>query len=177
MRAVLLLVPLLLTGCHAGTDERLNVYFPQRLGPDGPQGQVVPVLEPVARERRAHMDAAWQALLELRRGPAPAERVRGYLPALKPRDRPLRLTLRGRDAVVEFASPPDALGAASVVYTLTGLRGIERAGIRVAGRPCCFPRHDGGTDLFASRDRFRGWTGEPCELRDDPTVVHCRRRD
>jgi hypothetical protein len=177
VRAALLVVPLLLTGCHAGGDDKLHVYFPQRLGADGPHGQVVPVLEPVARERRAHMDAGWQALLELRQGPAPAERIRGYLPALELRERPLRLMLRGRDAVVEFASPPDALGAASVVYTLTGLDGIDRAGIRVAGRPCCLPRHDGGSDLFATRERYRGWTGEPCELRTDPTAVRCRRSD
>jgi Sporulation and spore germination len=176
VRAASVVVALLLSGCHSGED-RFTVYFPQRLGADGPQGQVVPVLEPVERDRRGRMHAAWQALLELRQGPAPNERACGHRPALGLGERPLRVALRGRGAVVEFTSPPDVLGAAAVVYTLKAVADVDRVGLRVDGRPCCFPRHTGGTDLFGTRDRYRGWTGEPCELRTDPASVRCRRDD
>jgi Sporulation and spore germination len=173
VRAALLALTLLLTGCHAG-DGALTVYFPQRLGAAGPQGQVAPVLEPLERDRRSEMGAAWQALLELRQGPTPDERARGHLPALELGERPLDVDRLGPAVVVELASPPDVLGAAAIVYTLTALPGIRSVGLRVAGRPCCFPRHDGRTDLFATRDRYRGWTGQPCELRTKRGSARCR---
>ena len=176
MRAALAAVVLAVavTGCHGG-EETLSVYFPQRLGGDGPHGQISPVLEPVERLRRPHMSARWQALLELRQGPTPSERVRGFAPALEVAERPLDVRVEGGAAIVELAAEPDIYGAAAIVYTLTELRGVDRVGLRVNGRPCCFWLMNGRTEPFADRARYRFWTGEPCELRTDPTHARCRR--
>lgn len=163
-----------LAGCH-GDDSTVTVYLEQRLGADGPSGQVAPVLEPVERDRRPQMSAAWQALLELRQGPTPGERGRGFEPTLDVDARPLSLELEGSTAIVELAQPTSLYATAAVVYTLTELDGIDRVGLRVAGRACCLYRRDGGYDLYAGRSRFRYWSGEPCELRTDPTHVRCRR--
>jgi hypothetical protein len=172
----LLALALLAAGsaCHPA-DRTLTVYFPQRLGGAGPHGQVVPVLEPIERERRPQMSAAWQALLELRQGPTPAERIRGFEPTLDLGARPLSVTVRGETAVVELVEPARAYGAAAIVYTLTGLDGIERVGLRVGGRRCCLPRMDGTHAPWADRSRYHYWTGVPCELRTNPDEVRCRR--
>ena len=174
--AAVVAATLLLAGCRAA-DDRISVYFPQRLGADGPYGQVTPVLEPVEREQRRQMAPAWQALLELRQGPSPAERVRGFAPALAVAERPLAVKLDGDTAVVELADPPSSYGAAAIVYTLTELPHITRVGLRVRGKPCCFWTMDRSVEPFSGRARYRFWTGEPCELRTDETHARCRRDD
>jgi len=121
------------------------------------------------------MSAASQALLELRQGPTPAERVRGFEPALELEERPLEVELARGAAVVELAAEPDVYGSAAIVYTLTELDSVDRVGLRVGGEPCCFWRHRGPPERFADRRRYRFWSGEPCELRTDPTHVRCRR--
>ena len=173
--AILLLVIPVAAACRAADDERVAVFFRQRLGADGPNGQVVPVLEPVTRPRRAHMDPAWQALLELRQGPRPSERVLGFEPTLEVESRPLSVRVERDLAIVELAAPTDIYGAAAIVYSLTELDGIERVRLLVNRKPCCFWRMDGGVFPFATRAHYRHWTGEPCELRTTDTDVRCRR--
>lgn len=157
-------------------DDGVTVYLAQRLGGDGPHGQVAPVLEPVGRERRPAMTAAWQVLLELRQGPTPAERARGFEPTLEPDARPRSVSVRGGTAIVELARPARFYAVAAIVYTLTELGGIDRVGFRVGGRPCCLPRTDGTHAPSADRSRFAYWTGVPCELRTNPDEPRCRRR-
>jgi hypothetical protein len=41
-----LVLAVVFAGC-AGGDREVTVYLEQRLGPDGPPGQIAPVLEPV----------------------------------------------------------------------------------------------------------------------------------
>ena len=170
----LLLAAAVAAGCH-GRRDAIDVYFPQRLGADGPPGQVVPVLEPVERERRSEMSPAWQALLELRQGPTPAERALGFEPALDVDERPLRVRIHGSTATVELTAAPDLYGTAAIVYALTSVEGVERVGLRVAGRACCLHRRDGRYDRFADRSRFGYWTGAPCELRTRADEARCRR--
>ena len=172
----LLAIGVFVAGWHGGRDAG-DVYFPQRLGADGPHGQVVPVLGPVERERRPGMSAAWQALLELRQGPTPTERALGFEPALALDERPLTIDVRDAAAVVHLADAPDLYGTAAIVYALTSIDGIERVGLRVNGRACCLYRTDGRYDRFAGRSRFRYWTGVPCELRTRPDEVRCRHDD
>jgi hypothetical protein len=173
---LLLLIPLA-AACHSSDDERVAVFFRQRLGADGPNGQVVPVLEPVTRTSRAHMDPAWQALLELRQGPTPSERALGFEPTLDLESRPLSVRIERDLAIVELAAPTDIYGSAAIVYSLTELDGIERVRLVVDGKPCCFWRTDGGVFAFATRAQYRHWTGEPCELRTTDPHARCRRDD
>ena len=175
MRTVLALV-LVLAACRpGGADDTVTVYFQQRLGGDGPQGQVVPVLEPVERERRPQMGEAWQALLELRQGPTPEERGLGFEATLPLEARPLDVTIRGSTAIVELEEPARFSAAAAIVYTLTEIEGIERVGFRVDAEPCCLPLMDGTDEPWTDRARYRYWTGEPCEERTRPDQVRCRR--
>ena len=60
----LLLLVLFLAGCGGGSD-RLTIYLQQRLGPEGPPGQRVPVLMPVEHDRRETVSAVRQAALEV----------------------------------------------------------------------------------------------------------------
>ena len=133
------------------------------------------MIEAVRRQRRAQMSPVWQALLELRQGPTHRERRLGFEPALPFAARPLSVDVGGATATVELARTTDLYGAAAIVYTLTAVDGIERVRIVVDGKQCCFPRMGGGSFDTAGRDHFRFWTGEPCELRTDPTHARCRR--
>lgn len=167
MRVTLLLSALLLVagGCSGG-DERLTIFLAQRLGPEGPNSQIAPVLVPVERERRPKMAAAWQAVLELRVGPAPGERARGFLGTVQPSTRLIGLDLDRGVATVRLAgSEPDFRSSAAIVYSLTELPGIEQVRLRLGGRRCCIYRHDGSPVDALSRNTFTGWTGEPCALR------------
>lgn len=171
-RALLaVLVLALLAGCGRG-DERITIYLAQRLGPEGPNSQIAPVLTPVERDPRPQMAAAWQAVLELRVGPAPDERERGFLDTVQPSTRLLALRLKRGTATVELAGvEPGLRSSAAIVYTLTALQGIERVRLRLDGRGCCVYRHDGSPVDTLTRDGFSGWTGHPCHLR---TENRCR---
>lgn len=161
-----------LAGTACGGDEGVTVYLAQRLGPDGPHGQLSPVLMPVERERRPAVPEPWQAVLELRVGPAPDERARGFVDTLHPSTRLVGLELDGGVATVELAGvEPDLRAAAAIVYSLTETAGVERVRMRLGGRRCCVYRHDGTAVDVLSRAAFRGWTGEPCRLRRE---VPCR---
>jgi germination protein M len=161
----------LAAGC-GGEDDRLTVYLAQRLGPEGPNSQIAPVLMPVEREARPELAAGWQAVLELRVGPAPDERARGFLGTVHPSTRLRAVRVERGVATVELAGvEPDLRSSAAIVYTLTELPGIERVRLRLDGRPCCVHRHDGSAVESLTRDGFSGWTGQPCHLR---TENRCR---
>lgn len=173
----LALPPLLvcLAGCGGGP-ERLTIFLPQRLGPEGPHGQRSPVLMPVQRERREAMSPVRQAVLELMVGPAPGERGRGFLDALPPGTRADRVRIVRGVAEIDLAGPePTSLGAAAIVYSATSLRGVEAAWLLRYGRPCCFYYHSGAAITEPQTEAsFRGWSAEPCELRTYHDAVRCR---
>lgn len=164
-----------LAGCGGADGDELTVYLPQRLGPEGPHGQIAPVLMPVERERRDGMPAAWQAVLELRVGPSPDERAHGFSVALEPGTRLREINVAGATAIVELAGrEPNYLRSAAIVLSLTELPGIDAVRLRLDGEGCCFYTHDQEpVDRTASR-AFRGWSGEPCHLRTWPGAVRCR---
>ena len=165
----------LLAGC-GGEDERLTVYLPQRLGFEGPPGQIAPVLSPVERERRPGMSAAWQAVLELRVGRSPDERARGFDAALRPTTRLRAIRTVAGTATVDLAgAEPTFAAAAAVVLSLTEGDRIRGVRLRLDGRPCCFYTHRGGAIARTTRKTFRGWSGEPCHLRTWPGAPRCRR--
>ena len=169
------LLLLALAGCGGGA-ERLTIYLPQRLGPDGPTGQRAPVLMPVERDRRAAMSPLRQSVLEAMGGPAPDERSRGFLDAIPRSTRVTGIRLAGDMATVELAGDePDYLGSAAILYSLTAQPGVQRVRLRLDGEPCCIYTHH-ATAWPGALDRrgFRGWTGEPCALRTYPNAVRCR---
>jgi hypothetical protein len=150
-----------LAACAGERRESVTLYLKQRLGPDGPPGQIAPVLEPVRRPRRASMSAARQVLVQLRQGPTPDERAHGFEPTIDPRTRFSGVSLRAGTAVVSLAGKPlDYYGVAAVVLSLTKLPAIDRV------RVCCLERHDGSRVFVHRRADFSGgWQGTPCELR------------
>src|SRR5215213_4504250 len=170
----LALVPLfaVFAACGGGGD-RLTVYLPQRLGPEGPPGQRVPVLMPVERDRRPSMSPVRQAVLDVLGGPAPAERALGYLDTIELSTRLLGVRSSGDTATVNLAgAEPDYLGAAAIVYSVTEQAGVQRVRVRLDGRPCCVYTHRATPWPGAlERRTFSGWTGEPCALR---TENRCR---
>ena len=175
---LLLALAAVAAGCGGAEDDTVTIYLEQRLGPEGPPGQVRPVLMPVERERRRAMSAARAALLALREGPSPDERAHGFLDTFPAGTWPRAVVVRGGTATVELAggTAPDLAGAAAAVYSLTGLPGVERVRLRFGGRACCVFRHDGSAVSVLTRGSFRGWPGVPCPLRVE---LHCRgeRRD
>lgn len=156
--AIAAALALALAGC-AG-ERAVTVYLEQRLGPDGPPGQIAPVLEPVERPPRRAVGAAAQALVLLRQGPTPEERARGMSAPVDPMTR-LRLDrIESGTAHVDVAGRRlDFMGVAAVVFSLTELTEIERV------RVCCLYRHDGSTITVHTRRSFTGWQGEPCDER------------
>jgi Sporulation and spore germination len=165
-----------LTGCAGGAPEAgPTVYLPQRLGPEGPPGQIQPVLMPVKRDRRAGIPAHRQAVLELRVGPTPDERAHAFSRALSPVIRVATVEVRGRVATVELrGGEPGILGVAAIVYSLTEEPDIDAVRLLVDGHRCCVYDMCGRAIQRVTRAVFRGWTGEPCLLRMRPDAVRCR---
>ena len=165
----------LAAGCGASDDERLTVYLKQRLGPEGPPGQIAAVLVPVQRDRRDGVPPGRQAVLELRVGPSPGERERGFMDTVEPETRVRSVEIEDGTATVELLGrEPSLYGAAAIVYSLTTLAGVERVALRLDGEPCCAYRHDGRAIALLSRRLYAGWSGEPCGERDRPDAVRCR---
>lgn len=162
MRAAALSLLLALPAC-GGEDARVTLFLKQRLGADGPRGQIAPVLEPVHRPRRDELSPARQALVQLRQGPTPSERARGFEPTIDPATRFTAVVVRDGTARVEVAGRPlDYYAVAAVVLSLTESPDIERV------RVCCLYRHDGTRVFVHTRDDFSGgWQGTPCELRSE----------
>ncbi|MBD0338724.1 MAG: GerMN domain-containing protein [Thermoleophilia bacterium] len=170
------LAVLLCLACCGGDRERLTIYLPQRLGPEGPHGQRAPVLMPVERQRRGTMSAVRQAVLELMVGPAPAERARGFSDTLPPGSRADRVRVVGGIAEIDLAGPePTFVGAAAIVYSATSVPGVRAARLLRYGKPCCVYLRSGPAVAEPhARTSFRGWSGEPCELRTYAHAVRCR---
>lgn len=170
-----LLLVLALAGC-GGDGDRLTIYLPQRLGPDGPHGQRAPVLMPVERERRETMPAARQAVLELMVGPAPDKRARGFSSVLPAGTRADGVTMRDGIAEVDLAGPePDFRGAAAIVYSVTSVPGVRAVRLLRYGESCCIYLHSGAPVTSPrTRQSFRGWPGEPCAERTYAHAVPCR---
>ena len=175
LRWIVGLAAVVLVSACGGSRDELTVYLPQRLGPNGPPGQIAPVLSPVERERRPGMSAAWQAVLELRVGPSPDERARGFGDALAPATRLRAVGVRDGTATVELAgAEPAYRAAAAIVLSLTVDDTIRSVRIRLDGKPCCFYTHAQEPVKRATRAMLRGWSGEPCHLRTWPGAVRCR---
>ncbi len=165
---VVVVVAAVLTGC-SGEGSEVTVYLEQRLGPDGPPGQIGPVLEPAARPPRNGMGAAAQALVQLRQGPTPDERARGMSAPVEPATR-LRLDrVENGVAFVEVEGEPlDSMGVAAIVFSLTELPEVDRV------RVCCGHRHDGSRIFVHTRASYRGWQGEPCAERRENRCLRDR---
>jgi hypothetical protein len=163
-----LVLAVVFAGC-AGGDREVTVYLEQRLGPDGPPGQIAPLLEPVEREPRGGMAAADQVLIQLRQGPTPSERAHGMRALVAPTTR-LRLDRveRGTAYVQVLGQPLAPMGVASVVFSLTELPGVERV------RVCCLHHRDGTRIFVHTRASFRGWQGEPCPERSENRCLRDR---
>jgi len=159
---------IVLTGCSAD-DPSVTVYLVQRLGPDGPPGQIAPLLEPVERPSREGMGAAAQVLVQLRQGPTPDERARGMTAPVESTTR-LRLDrIEDSIAFVDVAGRRlHYVGVASIVFSLTELGAIDRV------RVCCGHRHDGSRVFVHTRASYRGWRGEPCAERRENRCVRDR---
>jgi hypothetical protein len=157
-----------LVGCARG-ERGVTVYLEHRLGPDGPPGQIAPVLEPVERDSRRDMSAVDQALLQLSQGPTPSERALGMRGPVAPATG-LRLDrIEGGTAYVRVLGQPlDAMGVAAVVFSLTELDDVVRV------RVCCGHRHDGTRVFVHTRASFRGWSGEPCAARRENRCLRDR---
>ena len=168
---------LALAGCGGG-EETLTIYFKQRLGPDGPRGQIVPVLMPVERERREAMSAAYQAVFAVRQGPRPGEWGEGFLETIRPETRLRSVRIAGGTATVQLVGrEPDIYGTGAIVYSLTELPGVEAVRLRLEGWPCCAYLHSGRVNPRPlTRLSYRGWSGYPCPLRARPDSVRCTGR-
>ena len=172
-RSLALGVLVLLAGC--GGEDELTIYLPQRLGPDGPPGQISRVLMPVERDVRAPIPSARQAVLELRLGPSPDERARGFADVLEPTTRLLDVSLRGVTATVDLAgSEPTTAGAAAIVYSVTEATAARIVRLRLDGRPCCAYDRRSHPIPRLTRNDYRGWSGEPCGERTWDGAVRCR---
>ena len=158
------MVALVLPAGCGGSQDASTLYFPH-----GAQG----VLEPVARESSPATPTSVVAALI--RGPVVSERGRGLGPAVHARVRAYTVAVHGGTAVVEYSGAELGLtAAASLVFTLTELPGIERVSLRLDGRPCCVYDHQGQLIDPLTRRLYRGWSREPCSLRTYPDAVPCR---
>jgi sporulation and spore germination protein len=177
LRAILIGTALLalLAGCGGGSEESVRISLRARLGPDGPHGQIAPVLTPVERDRRSAMSPAWQAVLDVQTGPSPDERAHGFLDTLDPQTRLRHLSVADGVATVDLAGrEPDFYGTAALVYSLTAVDGVQTVQLRLDGRPCCAYDMRSHPVARLTRATYRGWLGEPCAERIRDDQVHCR---
>jgi hypothetical protein len=164
----------MMVGCGAGHDE-ITIYLKARLGPDGPPGQRAPVLVPVERSSRGDSSSVRQAALEVLIGPSAGERASGVLDTIARSTRLLGVRAGERALIVDLAGKePDFYGAAALVYSVTEASDASRVGLRLDGEPCCVYAHGGRPLVWLTRDTFRYWQGEPCELRTTATHRRCR---
>src|SRR5687768_2991108 len=101
-RFALLVTVLLAAACGGGEEDGVTIYLKQRLGSEGPPGQVAPVLMPLDRDRREGFAPGLQALDELWRGPSSEERGRGFLDTLEPGTKQRSISVDDRVATVRL---------------------------------------------------------------------------
>ncbi len=173
-RVVVLAAALILAACGGG-EKTVTVYLSQRLGPDGPPGQIAPVLTPVERTLRAGIATPYQVAQLVRQGPAPGEWGQGFVETLDPQTRIRSVSVTGSAATVELAGgAPDFYGSAALVYTLTSLPEIDTVRFRLDGRACCVYAHSGQPIESLTATSFDYWQGEPCSMRVQADAVACR---
>jgi len=174
VRATALLAAGALAGCAGGGGDTITIYLAQRLGPEGPPGQIVPVLMRVERERRDGMSPAYQAVLGIRQGPRPGEWGEGFVETIRPETRLRAVRVARGTATVELVGrEPNGYGSAAIVYSLTELPGVHRVALRFERRPCCAYTHENDPIPVLTRRSYRGWPGEPCPLRTWPDARRC----
>jgi hypothetical protein len=162
-----------LAGCR--DPDTATVYLARRLGPQGPPGQLAPVLAPVERPLRGDGAAHREVALLVRQGPMPPEWGAGFAATIDPATRVVAARRTGSTVTVELAGrEPDYYESAALVYSLTALPGVSRVRLRLVGRPCCVYGRDGAALIDLARETFEGWQGEPCAERTEPDAVRCR---
>jgi spore germination protein GerM len=151
------------------------VYFKQD-GSEARPEQVVPVLQRVERRPPSQESMAAAVVRALLDGPSADERRRGFRPPVHARIRRFSVHICDGTAVVDYSGEPirDFYAEAAVVFSLTALPGIERVSLRHEGTPCCAMDQQGNTIDPLTRRLYRGWPGEPCDLRTYAGAVPCR---
>ena len=158
-----------------GSQETVSVYLAQRLGPDGPPGQIAPILMPVERTLRTGIPTPYQVVLLVRQGPAPGEWGQGFIETIDTRTRVRSVSVEGRTATVQLVGrEPSLYGSAAIVFSLTSLPGIENVQLLLDGKSCCLYAHSGQPVETLNATHFDYWQGEPCAMRVETDAVRCR---
>jgi hypothetical protein len=166
-------VLLTLTGCGAGVDEehKFSIFLKRHQ-----EGQVLPVLAATSRESVGADAVPRFVLRALITGPTEAEERDGFRPSLPPDARIVSFRAAGSRAEVNVSglAADDFYAAAAIVYSLSQLPGIDAVSLRLDGEPCCVYDQDSNPINPLRTKLFRGWPGEPCDLRTYTDAVACR---
>jgi hypothetical protein len=166
-------VLLALTGCGAAAESQgeFSIFLKRHQ-----DGQLVPVLAATTREQAEDVITAGAVLSELVAGPTDAEKRDGFRPSFPSSARILSVRVEGSRADLNISglSPDDFHAAAATVYSLTELPGVESVSLHLDGKPCCVYDQQSNAIDPLRRNLFRGWPGEPCELRTYTDAVACR---
>jgi hypothetical protein len=160
-----------ITGCGGESNDTLTIFLKH-----SQEGQKLPVLASATRSLEGESATPDAVLSDLLEGPTESEKRDGFLPSLPSAARVIDVQTAGSNAVVSLSwLPPDDLyAAAATVYSLTELPGIETVSLRLDGEPCCVYDQQGDVIDPLRRNIFRGWPGEPCDLRTYTDAVACR---
>ena len=154
-RVVVLAAVLILAACGGG-EKTVTVYLSQRLGPDGPPGQIAPVLMPVERTLRSSNARPYQIVQLIRQGPAPGEWGKGFVETIDAETRIRSVSVLGSTATVELdGEEPDLYGSAAIVYSLTSLPDIDTVQLRAQRQRLLRPSAKRTTNQGADRETFR----------------------
>ena len=164
---------LALTGCGASAESKgeFSIFLKRQQ-----EGQVAPVLASTTREAADELIAPHLVLRELVAGPTKAEKSDGFRASLPSSARIVSVRIEGSRVDVNVSGLPadDFYAAAATVYSLTELPDIETISLRLDGKACCIYDQQSGAIDPLRRNLFRGWPGEPCELRTYTDAVACR---
>jgi hypothetical protein len=169
LRAALavVVVAMLLAACGVEAQDQAQELDPESvpfdlLDPEAPGVSVPPMgnffviflveggeLIDATRAVRARPTVA-RALKVLERGPTSDEFAAGITTAIPPGSEIRRVTVRNHTAIVDVSERfeenvrgQEALALAQVVYTATGLEGVNRVRFRLEGEPTVVPRGNG----------------------------------
>jgi hypothetical protein len=174
-RRIAVLAAILSLSACGGGEKTVTVYLSQRLGPDGPPGQIAPVLMPVERTLRSGSARPYQIAQLVRQGPSPGEWGKGFVETIGTETYIRSVSVLGSTATVDLdGEEPSLYGSAAIVYSLTSLPDIDTVQLRLNGRACCVQRQDGQPVKALTAKDFDGWQGEPCALRVQIDAVTCR---
>ena len=169
--AVGVLLALTACGTNVENNDKVSIYLKRHQ-----EGQVVPVLAAATRELPDDAITPAAVLRELVAGPTETEKRDGFRASLPTSTRIVSVQTEGSRADVNVSglSPDDFYAAAASVYSLTELPGIETVSLRLDGKPCCVYDQQSHAIDPLRRNLFRGWSGEPCDLRTYTDAVACR---